>query len=587
MLENEIYCGSLELNWINKDKSILYEIDKEKGKGINPIWVDRNDVRVTEPRILKLIREYGDPDNENMLIKGDNLLALRSLVKLFKNRDERDKVKCIYIDPPYNTGSAFEKYDDNLEHSQWLTMMRDRLIILKKLLRKDGLIFVQIGDDEMAYLKVLMDEIFGRNNCIGQIAVRMSHSAGMKRRAADKRIIKNTEYILVYTMPEFSEVKPVYEKCNEYPVNYYQYLEFNESNDRAKIWQLNKIPFVKKQLGKHNLKESNDSIHELFEIDEKFYGWVLENRFNIARRDSHVPNLEGLDLSLINVEEAIKFQAESRYYWIGKGTKGNTFQLYTLEEKIKKITFRDENEGIIYGKVLTNLLGDWWSDFYRDMSRVDREGGVKFKNGKKPERLIQRIFDICTDKGDLILDSFLGSGTTAAVAHKMDRRWIGIEIGNHAETLCIPRLNKVISGNDQTGITNAVNWSGGGGYKFYQVEESIILDDDINWNLSYEDIAKAIFLIFDYSYLKRFEDEIHIGKRLGKYALSIISKELDIMSNEKVHELINKIKAKYDYITDLKIFTNKGIGVKESDLPDFINIRTIPEIIIKKYKWSA
>jgi len=108
MLENEIYCGSLELNWINKDKSILYEIDKEKGKGINPIWVDRNDVRVTEPRILKLIREYGDPDNENMLIKGDNLLALRSLVKLFKNRDERDKVKCIYIDPPYNTGSAFE-----------------------------------------------------------------------------------------------------------------------------------------------------------------------------------------------------------------------------------------------------------------------------------------------------------------------------------------------------------------------------------------------------------------------------------------------------------------------------------------------
>jgi len=465
--------------------------------------------------------------------------------------------------------------------------MRDRLIILKKLLRKDGLIFVQIGDDEMAYLKVLMDEIFGRNNCIGQIAVRMSHSAGMKRRAADKRIIKNTEYILVYIMPEFSEVKPVYEKCNEYPVNYYQYLEFNESNDRAKIWQLNKIPFVKKQLGKHNLKESNDSIHELFEIDEKFYGWVLENRFNIARRDSHVPNLEGLDLSLINVEEAIKFQAESRYYWIGKGTKGNTFQLYTLEEKIKKITFRDENEGIIYGKVLTNLLGDWWSDFYRDMSRVDREGGVKFKNGKKPERLIQRIFDICTDKGDLILDSFLGSGTTAAVAHKMDRRWIGIEIGNHAETLCIPRLNKVISGNDQTGITNAVNWSGGGGYKFYQVEESIILDDDINWNLSYEDIAKAIFLIFDYSYLKRFEDEIHIGKRLGKYALSIISKELDIMSNEKVHELINKIKAKYDYITDLKIFTNKGIGVKESDLPDFINIRTIPEIIIKKYNWSA
>ena len=359
MPENEKFRGSLELNWINKDKSILYEIIKEKGIGINPKWVDRNDIRIAEPRILSFIEEYGNPISENMLIKGDNLLALRTLVELFKNRDEVDKIKCVYIDPPYNTGTAFEKYNDNLEHSQWLTMMRDRLVFLKKLLRKDGLIFVQIGDDEMAYLKVLMDEVFGRSSSIGQIAIRMSHSAGMKRRAADKRIIKNTEYILVYAMPSVSEVNPVYERCNEYPVNYYQYLEFNEKNDKSIIYQLKEIPFVKNLLKKHGLKETNDSIHELFETDENFYNWVLKNRKNIARRDSHIPNLEEFDLNSLSTETAIKFQAEARSYWIGKGKKGNLFQLYTLEDKVKQITYRDEDKGIVCRKVLTNLLGDW------------------------------------------------------------------------------------------------------------------------------------------------------------------------------------------------------------------------------------
>lgn len=584
MPENEKFRGSLELYWINKDKSILYEIIKEKGIGINPKWVDRNDIRVAEPRILSLIEEYGNPISENMLIKGDNLLALRTLVELFKNRDEVDRIKCVYIDPPYNTGTAFEKYNDNLEHSQWLTMMRDRLIFLKKLLRKDGLIFVQIGDDEMTYLKVLMDEIFGRNSSIGQIAIRMSHSAGMKRRAADKRIIKNSEYILVYAMPSVSEVNPVYERCNEYPVNYYQYLEFNEDNDKTIIYQLKERPFVINLLKKHGLKETNDSIHELFEIDENFYNWVLKNRKNIARRDSNIPNLEEFDLNSLSTETAIKFQADTRSYWIGKGKKGNLFQLYTLEDKVKQITYRDEDKGIVCRKVLTNLLGDWWSDFYRDMSRVDREGGVKFKNGKKPERLIQRIFDISTEKGDFILDSFLGSGTTAAVAHKMKRRWIGIEIGDQAEKLCIPRLQHVIAGDDNTGITNAVKWTGGDGFKFYHLSDSLILSDDINWNLSFEEIARGIFLIFDYSYLEELHDNVYIGKKNDRYAISSVSQKLEIISNNEISKLIYHVKEKYSLVSELEIFTNKGIGIFKEDLPDFVKISKIPESIVNKFK---
>src|SRR3989344_4681409 len=158
MEKEKKFKGSLTLDWINKDKSLYYEIDESEGRGIKPVWVDKNDIRVSEPRILNFIKSYGDESGENMLIRGDNLLVLRTLVEQFKSRDEKDKVKCIYIDPPYNTGNAFDKYDDNLKHSEWLTMMRDRLVLLKKLMRKDGTVFVQVDQEEQAYLKMLMDE---------------------------------------------------------------------------------------------------------------------------------------------------------------------------------------------------------------------------------------------------------------------------------------------------------------------------------------------------------------------------------------------------------------------------------------------
>ncbi len=142
MADNKKFKGSLGLDWINKDQSLYYEIDEKEGKGVRPVWVQKNDIRVAEPRILRFVKDYGDKTSENMLIRGDNLLVLRSLVEMFKSRKDEDKVKCIYIDPPYNSGNAFKHYDDNLKHSEWLTMMRDRLHLLKKLLQKDGVIFV-------------------------------------------------------------------------------------------------------------------------------------------------------------------------------------------------------------------------------------------------------------------------------------------------------------------------------------------------------------------------------------------------------------------------------------------------------------
>ena len=168
-MNNKNYKGSLKLDWINKDRSLYYEIDEKQGKGVRPVWVSKNDIRVAEPRILKFVKSYGDSTSKNMLIKSDNLLVLRSLVEMFKGRPDKEKVKCICIDPPYNTGNAFDKYDDNLQHSEWLTMMRDRLFLFRKLLRKDGVIFIYINDEELAYLKVLCDEVFGRKNFVANI----------------------------------------------------------------------------------------------------------------------------------------------------------------------------------------------------------------------------------------------------------------------------------------------------------------------------------------------------------------------------------------------------------------------------------
>src|SRR3989338_3348954 len=178
----EKFKGSIRLDWINRDKSLYYEIDEEEGKGVKPTWVDKNDIKVSEPRVLKLVKEIGDVSNlknslHNVLIRGDNLLALRTLVELFKNRDEKDKVKCIYIDPPFNTGNAFDNYDDNLRHSEWLTMMRDRLILLKKLLCNNGVILVHIDHEEMPYLKILLDEVFSRKNLISIITVKVKDPA--------------------------------------------------------------------------------------------------------------------------------------------------------------------------------------------------------------------------------------------------------------------------------------------------------------------------------------------------------------------------------------------------------------------------
>ena len=544
-------------------------------------WIGKNDVRKIEPRILIEDKEksYGDQNTENMLIHGDNLLALKALEDKFTN-----KIKCIYIDPPYNTGSAFEHYDDNLEHSIWLGLMEKRLKILRKLLAPNGSIAVQIGFDEMAYLKVMMDEIFGRNNCFGQVAVRMSHSAGMKRKAADKRLIKNTEYILFYYKDELPDIKPIYEISLEYPVNYYQFIqEFPSGNKPGKYINLIDILYnkYKNEFIKFDLNKNNEAIKFLYANVEDVRKFVMSNKSLIVRKDSNAPKID-FDIDVKDTE-FIEYTTDENKYFLGKNTKGNIYQIYSLEEKIKEVEIISEDGEIEKIEAVTNLIGDWWDNFYKDMSRVDIEGGVKMKTSKKPERLIYRIFDLLTKPNEWILDSFLGSGTTCAVAQKMNRKWIGIELGEHCYTLSKVRLDNTING-DKTGISKIVNWQGGGGYKFYELAPSLLKKDKFNnWIISEEYngnmLIEAICKQEKFNYKPQEEC-------FWKHGQSTENDYIYVTTNFVSLEYLNSIKEEIKENESLLICC-KAYQEECEEKYDNITIKKIPQAILNNCEFSV
>ena len=428
-------------------------------KKLELVWEEKETPLRPEPRILieKPELSYSvDGENvskDNILIHGDNLLALKALEK-----DYSGKVKCIYIDPPYNTGSAFEHYDDNFEHSIWLNLMRGRLEILNRLLSKDGSIWISIDDDEGHYLKVLCDEIFGRNNFVSTIVWQKIHS--IKNDA--KYLSSNHDFILLYAknkdelnlnlLPRTSEMNDRYK---------------NPDNDPRGPWQSG------------DLVANEERTNGYYDVISPLTG----KKFNVPIGKHWVYSQENLYQMI-----------EDNRIWFGKD--GNSFP--------RKKRFLSE--------VKDGRKGDtWWiSDEVGHNQESKREIIALFGRDSifatpKPERLIQRVLTLATNEGDLVLDSFLGSGTTAAVAQKMGRRWIGIEMGNHAYTHCKVRLDKVISGEDKGGITKDVNYQGGGSYKFYELAPTLIVKNAlgievINKEYNAEQLAAAVALHEGYDY---------------------------------------------------------------------------------------
>lgn len=422
-------------------------------------WIDKNKERKPlEPRILIENKEYsygepetgvlpnGKPWKGNMLIHGDNLLALKAL-----EQDYAGQVKCIYIDPPYNISVDNPNYDDNMCHSDWLNLMYKRIHLLHTLLSKDGIFYVQIDDANFAYLRLLCNEVFGANNFISSICVKMSTVSGVKTTHKYKTLVKEKEYILMYGKDSTQiRINPQYVPLNYIDSEFQYYLEKHNSTDSNK-WEVKRLKDVLKEKG---ISETNSVA---------FKNFITNNAHNIWRR-AFIRN-EYKEISQSNPDKIFYINKEGaeHYYYRGR-------EMFFLSDKIN-MCFTEDG----YFNTVSNLLGDIWYDI--NTGKLFNEGGVEFRNSKKPEFLIARILNMTTIEGDIVLDSFLGSGTTAAVAQKMGRRYIGIELGNHAYTHCVPRLKKVTDGTDQGGISKAQNWKGGSGFKFYELAPSLLKED--------------------------------------------------------------------------------------------------------------
>jgi adenine-specific DNA-methyltransferase len=379
-------------------------------------------------------------------------LALKAL-----EQDYAGKVKCIYIDPPYNTGNAFEHYDDGLEHSIWLNLMSIRLKILKNLLSDDGLLWISIDDKELHYLKIICDEIFNRENYLSSVCVKMSTASGVKTAHREKTIIKEKEFVLCYAKNS-SKIKlnPQYVPKVEWDSEFQYFLDKNSSSN-VNEWKVLRLKDVLK-LNKIEFDTTSP----------KFIEFVTKNS-NLIWRRAFIRN-EYKEISQNNPDKVITDDKNVNFYYRGR-------QMYFYSDKIHECFTEDG-----YKDLPSHLLGDFWTDI--NTGKLFNEGGVEFRNGKKPEFLVARILEISSKKGDLVLDSFLGSGTTAAVAQKMGRKYIGIELGEHAITHCYPRLKQVVDG-EQGGISKAVNWQGGGGFKFYTLAPSLLKKDKFGqWIMS-------------------------------------------------------------------------------------------------------
>lgn len=394
-------------------------------------WLTRDsDIGAAQRVPYRLLEEApelstGDPNTGNMLIQGDNLEALKALLPFYSGQ-----VKCIYIDPPYNTRSAFEHYDDNLEHTQWLAMMWPRLELLRDLLAEDGSIWVSIDDNEGHYLKVVMDEVFGRKSFVTAFIWQKVDSPNDNK----VPITPDHEYVLCYE--KNIETAGFKKKGDASILESYRVTDEERRPHRDRL--------VKKN-GANSLREDRPTM--FFEITAPD-GTPVFPIHDDGREANWAFSPSGVN----------RLKSENRLIWKKRERAGESVWVPYAREFAPEVPTRPHP---------TILLDVKTSRQAKAHQRALLPNEETFAT-VKPEQLIQRVLEIATNPGDLVLDSFLGSGTTAAVAHKMGRRYIGIEMGEHAVTHCAPRLNKVIEG-EQGGISEAANWAGGGGFRFYRL----------------------------------------------------------------------------------------------------------------------
>jgi len=558
----------LELNWIGKDDRQRLEpriLLEDEGKSYHAKH------RVTENDIF-----------DNRLIFGDNLLALKALEQEFTG-----KVKCIYIDPPYNTGQAFEHYDDGIETSLWLSLMQERLTLLSRLLKTDGVIFVQIDDKYFAHLKLILDEVFGVDRYINTIAVKTKESSGASGGGEDRRLKKNIEFLLAYGGRDFESFNDVY---NE--VELEKYLEMMKLEEKSfkytsVLYKRGEKTFVQaikdgagnemrlfkvtgyetKGLSKIAKEEGISEVQVIY----KYYDAVhtTENAQTSIR--TRVQEVTGTDDAMYALE----------YYPISGRNKGKLTELLFVGPQKRLVGWFKNVTHWKNGRILKReKLGTFWDDL--NWNNVTREGGVRFPNGQKPEKLISICIELATSDGDLVLDSFLGSGTTAAVAHKMKRRWIGIELGDHCHTHCIPRLQSVIDGTDQSGVSSICGWAGGGGFRYFQVAPSL-LEKDIwgNWviskNYNAAMLAEAMCKLMGFTYAP---NDSHYWMQGYSSERDFIYTTTTTLTHAQLRTIGEEVGENRSLLICCKAF--------KANLSDFRNltVKKIPRAVLTKCEWG-
>jgi adenine-specific DNA-methyltransferase len=525
-------------------------------------WVGKESRPRLEPRVLvedpKL--SYGDPRSANILIHGDNLLALKALEQDFAGR-----IKCIYIDPPFNTGQAMEHYDDGLEHSIWLSLMADRLRILRELLTPDGTLFAHIDDNELGYLMVLLDEIFGRSNRLFVVTFKQGSATGHK--AINPGCVNTSNFVLMYARERANWAPNRVFTARGRDPRYNLFIE-NKQDDFRK-WRFRTLIRAYARASGSSERDARRAIKRSPDLIDQFVIEHAESVVQMAR-----PNYEGvgaatrqlIDESKRRPDDILRLERDGYSDILLKG--GMRILFYS--DKLKVIDGRR-----VAGEPLTTI----WDDVLSN--NLHKEGGVEFPKGKKPEALVQRILDLSTQPGDWVLDSFAGSGTTGAVAHKMGRRWIMVELRDHCYTHIIPRLKRVITGQDQDGTSKAVGWTGGGGFKLLKLAETLLVRDKdlstakkpvyiINPKYDAKMLIRAICKIENFRYLR---DNHWHGASSEHHFLYVTTSLLSQRHLDSVSAQLGEEEALLVYCT------RRASRLK---VPDYIEVKKIPRDLLAK-----
>ncbi|KXS30755.1 MAG: DNA methylase N-4 [Candidatus Gallionella acididurans] len=440
------------------------------------------------------------------------------------------KVKCVFIDPPYNTGSAFTHYDDGVEHSIWLSLMRDRLEIIRRLLSEDGSLWITIDDNEAHYLKVLCDEVFGRRNFV-------VNALWQKRTSPDARLSIGDahDHILIYA----------------------------KSKDR---FSLNRLSLSEEQTSQFK-NPDNDSRGSWTSTDFTAQGWRPNQMYKITTT-AGVEYEPPAGRCWSNIESEFKRLLSENRLWFGKDG--------AARPRVKN--FLSEHEGV--------RAWSWWSNAevghnQEAKKEINTLFGADSFDTPKPERLIHRIIELATNPNDLVLDSFAGSGTTGAVAHKMGRRWIMVELGEHCHTHIIPRLQKVIDGEDQGGISKAVNWQGGGGFRYYKLAPSLLRQDAygqwvINKEYNAEMLAQALCKLEGFTYAP---SDAHYWMHGHSTERDFIYVTTANLNHEQLQQLSDEVGAERSLLVLCTAFRGRG------DYPN-LTVKKIPKQVLSRCEWG-